>query len=329
MGNEEQTAASSTSASGLSWRLDSDAFNGELLKLFKAGGTVLVRAAMDEIARDLIAVIPNCEPERRGEVRTMLDRLASLGTAALRFHKPEVFDPLVLTYVNIYLSGFDEQDSPRRATGDAGISGPSLWLDVILRVFAIGAYAVRLEAWGAVRRLALQSLPEFPYRAAGETQFWLRHADVQASNANLLNKDKNVRKDGELISLAHRLVEADLSLRWDLPAGDVRLLNSILQFDLLALLVVCAHVGDYKKTQIYPSMAAWGVRRAEPAVLKLLEDKRVQEKLFSAPAEEKLLAGVLREVQRYAQHVNFGSWGWGGQQVRELLSRHPESQGNR
>lgn len=149
---------------------------------------------------------------------------------------------------------------------------------------------------------AQAGLPEFPYRAAGETQFWLRHAEVQASNANLLNRDKDVRKNGELISLAHRLVEVDLSLRWDLPAGDVRLLNSILQFDLLALLVVCAHVGDYKKVQIYPSMAASGIRWAEPVVLKLLEDKRVQEKLFTALVEEKLLADMLREVQGYAQH---------------------------
>lgn len=175
-----------------------------------------------------------------------------------------------------------------------------------------------------MRRPALQSLPEYPYRAAGETQFWLRLADVQASNANLFNKDKDVRKDGKLISLVHRLAEADLSLRWALPAGDVRLLNSILQFDLLALLVVCAHVGDYKKAQIYPSMAAWSIRRAETAVLKLLEDKRIQEQLFTAPVEEKLLADVLREAQRYAQHVNFGSSGWGSQHVRDLLSRNPE-----
>jgi hypothetical protein len=329
MRDENQIVTNGTPASDLTWRLEADAFNDALVDLLRGGDNVSPKVVVDEIARDLIAMIPTCEPGQRGEVEAMLNRLASLGTAALRFRKPDLFDPIVLTYLNIYLSGFDEQDSPRRATGGAGISGASLWLEVVLRIYAVGAYAVRLEAWEAVRRLALQSLPEFPYRAAGETQFWLRHADVQASNANLLNRDKDVRKDGQLTSLSHRLVEADLSLRWDLPAGDVRLLNSILQFDLLALLVVCAHVGDYKKAQIYPSMAAWGIRRAEPVVLKLLEDKRVQEKLFTAPVEEKLLADVLREVQRYAQHVNFGSWGWGSQQVRDLLSHNPEDQGNR
>ncbi len=329
MSEENETLTDGTPSSAFTWRLDPDAFNDALMNLLRRGDVVPLRAAADEIARDLIAVIPTCEPEQRKEVGAMLDRLASIGTASLRFHRPELFDSVVLTYLNIYLSGFDEQDSPRRATGGTGISGASLWLDVIIRIFAVGAYAVRLEAWEAVRRLALQILPEFPYRAAGETQSWLRHADVQALNVNLFNRDKDLRKDGELISLAHRLVEADLSLRWDLPAGDVRLLNSILHFDLLALLVVCAHVGDYRKTQIYPSMAAWGIRRAEPVVLKLLEDMRVQEKLFTAPAEEKLLADVLREVQGYARHLDFSSWGWSSQQVRDLLSRHPEERGTR
>jgi hypothetical protein len=329
MKDENQTNTEGTPASVFTWRLEADTFHDALMDLLRRGDVVLPRAAVDEIARDLIAVIPTCESGQREEVRVMLNRLASIGTAALRFHRPELFDSVVLTYLNIYLSGFDEHDSPRRATGGAGISGASLWLDVILRILAVGAYAVRLEAWEAVRRLALQILPEFPHRAAGETQSWLRHAEVQASNANLFNRDKELRKEGELISLAHRLVEADLSLRWDLPAGDVRLLNSILQFDLLALLVVCAHVGDYRKTQIYPSMAAWGLRRAEPVVLKLLEDSRVQEKLFTAPAGEKLLADVLREVQGYARHLDFSSWGWGSQQVRDLLSRHPEERGTR
>lgn len=329
MSDENQTLTDRPPASAFTWQLEPDAFNDALMNLLRRGDVVLLRAAVDEIGRDLIAVVPTCEPEQRKEVGAMLNRLASIGTAALRFHRPELFDSVVLTYLNIYLSGFDEQDSPRRVTGGAGISGASLWLDVVVRILAVGAYAVRLEAWEAVRRLALQSLPESPYRAAGETQFWLRLADVQASNANLFSKDKDLRKDGELISLAHRLVEADLSLRWDLPAGDVRLLNSILQFDLLALLVVCSHVGDYRKAEIYPSMAAWGVRRAEPVVLKFLEDRRAQEMLFTAPAEEKLLANVLREVQGYAQHVNFGSWGWGSQRVRDLLSRNPEDQANR
>jgi hypothetical protein len=329
MKDENQIIIESTPASIFTWRLEADTFNDALMDLLRRGDVVLPRAAVDEIARDLIAVIPTCESEQREEVRVMLNRLASIGTAALRFHRPELFHPVVLSYLNIYLSGFDEHDSPRRATGGAGISGASLWLDVILRILAVGAYAVRLEAWEAVRRLALQSLPEFPHRAAGETQSWLRHADVQASNANLFNRDKELRKDGELISLAHRLIEADISLRWDLPAGDVRLLNSILQFDLLTLLISCAHVGDYKKIQLYPSMAAWGIRRAEPVVLELLEDRRIQETLFTAPVEERLLADVLREVQSYARHLDYSSWGWGSQQVRDLLSRNPGEQGDR
>lgn len=329
MSDENQTLADATPASPLTWRLEAGSFNDVLMDLLRRGDAVLPRVAVDEIGRDLIALILSCEPEQREEAGAMLDRLASIGTAALRFQKPELFDSVVLTYLNIYLSGFDEHDSPRRATGGAGISGASLWLDVITRIFAVGAYAVRLEAWEAVRRLALQGLPEFPYRAAGETQFWLRHADVQALNANLFNRDKDLRKDGELISLAHRLVESDPALRWDLPAGDARLLNSILQFDLLALLAVCAHVGDYKKTQIYPGMAAWSIRRAEPAVLKLLGDKQIQEKLFTAPVEERLLADVLRGVQHYARHLDFSSWGWGSQQLRDLLTRNPEDQAGR
>ncbi len=73
-------------------------------------------------SRDLIAVIPTCKQEQREEVEVMLNRLASLGTAALRFRRPELFDPIVLTGST---SRRSRRCRPRRTTAQALPSGAS------------------------------------------------------------------------------------------------------------------------------------------------------------------------------------------------------------
>ena len=324
MNEDVQERAHDDSTAALTWRLDAVQFNKALIEVLRRRDTVLPRVAMDEISHDLIELIPGSSAEQEKDVMTMLDRLADLGASALRFNEQWLFDNFVRTSLNIYLSGFDERGNIHQGSAGEGVTGPVLWLNVVARNLAVGAYAVRLEEWAAVRKLALQSFPEIPYMTMGGGEHWLRHAITHASREGLLrSSSKKVINGSELIAIAHEVIDADPALRCDLPQRDVRLLNSILQFDLLALLVVTADLGVYDTSHVYPSMAGWGIRRAEPVVVKLLSDHHMQEGLFSRSIDEKLLSKALKEVQAYALRLNFSNeMGWSSQPVRELLSRN-------
>jgi hypothetical protein len=308
----------------LTWKLDEEVFDSTLVELLRGGDTVSPRVVVDEITCDLIALLRDYRREQAGEVETMLDRLTSLGSAFLRFDLPKLFDTFVRAAFNIYFSGFSEKGN--RLTTSDGINSSELWLLVTTRMLAIGGYAVRLENWGAVRKLALQTFPEFPYSPSGETQYWLRHAQLQGENSNLLNfTGDDVKRGGEFITLALRLTEARHSLRWDLPQTDERLLNSLTQFDLLALLIAFADARGVNHVYAYPAMAPWGLNRAEPVLVKLFSDSRIQETIFAGPADEQLIANILREIWSYGSSLGSGGRGWRSSQVREFLNRHPEN----
>jgi hypothetical protein len=317
---QERTHDNSTAA--LTWRLDALQFNEALIEVLRKRDTVLPRVAMDEISRDLIELITDWEDGKQNDLTKMLDRLAVLGAASLRFNQQWLFDSFVRTSLNIYLSGFEELRDRRRQTATKGIPEAVLWLNVVIRIFAVGAYAVRLEEWGAVRKLALQTFPEFPHRSAGDEEHWLRHATIRAAWGKLLDSSgPQLVKGGELISFAQRLIDVEPGLRPDLPQRDERLVDSIAQFDLLVLLVVSAKLGTYDTSHVYPSMAAWGLRRSEPVILKVLSDNEVLNELFCGKFDEKLLGHCLKEAQRYAYQLDFShEMGWSSSQVRSLLS---------
>ncbi len=324
MNEDVQERTQDDSAAALTWRLDAVQFNEALIEVLRKSDTVLPRVAMDEISRDLVELIVDWEDEKQNDLTKMLDRLAVLGAASLRFNRQWLFDNFVRTSLNIYLSGFEEIRDRRRQAMTRGIPGAVLWLNVVIRIFAVGAYAVRLEAWWAVRKLALQTFPEIPHASAGEQEHWLRHATIRAAWGKLLDSSgPQLVKGGELISFTQKFIDTEPALRPDLPQKDERLVDSITQFDLLVLLVVSADLGAYNSSHVYPSMAGWGIRRSEPVVLRLLADSRMRDDLFAGSFDETLAVQCLKEVQRYANELNFRyEMGWSSQQVRSLLSRN-------
>src|SRR5215210_7589321 len=111
---QERTCDDSTAV--LTWRLDTLQFNEALIEVLRKRDTVMPRVAMDAISHDLIELIPNCGAEREKDVMMMLDRLADLGAASLRFNEQWLFDNFVRTSLNIYLSGFDERGNIRQGS---------------------------------------------------------------------------------------------------------------------------------------------------------------------------------------------------------------------
>ena len=123
---------------------------------------------------------------------------------------------------------------------DRGDPAPRIWLEIIRRVYALGALAVRLKDWPAVRTLTVQLPESIDY---GYEVNWLRHAITMASRAqHLVHVDDGQADIGEP-SITSSF--ADLGTRMPVAGGDLEgdeaAFDALAQFDVLSNIVA---IGD-------------------------------------------------------------------------------------
>jgi hypothetical protein len=96
----------------------------------------------------------------------------------------------VLNCINrIYDLGISETGEPKRTLP---VKSSTVWLEIIRRVYSLGALAVRREAWKAVKSLIFQRP-----RGLIRSQYWnnwLRHALTMASRSGDLEERQKDRK---------------------------------------------------------------------------------------------------------------------------------------
>lgn len=311
----------------LTLRVDAGSFDRALLQCLRAHDRASIIVLLDEISRDAVGLLYSEAEDAREGLVTMLDRLARVAAAALRFREALLFDSCVETAFSVYMSGFDESGGSRSpAGGGRRVSSPLLWLETAKRVVALGGLAVRRRDWRAVRRLALQITEDRYSTSSGENQYWLRHAVTEASNAGIFDTQKTHREDGSLINAALSLVEGDPCLRPDLPAGDYRLLRSLLGFDMLMALVVSAEESGFNYRYVYPSFIFWNLHQVEPLLVRLLRDREMREGLFPAGIENAFMARMLRALSEAAGWRGPGWTRWSAGAVTEFLSKYPDAE---
>jgi hypothetical protein len=311
--------------SALSWQLDAETFDNSIKELIRRKDGIALRSLLDRMAKDAIELIRSDKSGSFDELRTLLTRLVCLSAYSLAFRKRKLFYATMKAAAKIYNSGFDSNGIVSSSRDGSRIK--SLWLEIGLRVIALGAPGVRIEEWEAVRYLILQMPLDAENVFNGKKTPWIRHAQIEASRANLLiDNVKNDRSGRAMLSLAHQLVEQEECLRTDLPLGDDRLLNSILQFDVLAALTAMVDAGNMSYGLWYPSFAFWYSKRSEPIVNALLTDKKLREGLLANDFDEDFLANAFRAVNEAAHHQAFTIWdGWDSNALRDFLQKHPKS----
>jgi Schlafen, AlbA_2 len=245
----------------------------------------------------------------------LLDRLACLAATLLIHNQAEWFDQVIQALVKIYALAFGEGDA-RRFGYATQISSeetpPRVWLAVIEHVFALGALAVRLGSWDAVRTLTLQ-LPK-PLAEDGYDKNWLRHALTMASRADHLQeeKDDGRRVDLSLLSLARNVVARLNCLRPDgSQPDDDSIFTDLAQFDLLSNLIAIDDVGDAEGRVFYPNFARFRQERIQPIADRLVADQDLRAELFRNG--DQILAKALFEVGSRAANEGwrfdgFESW---------------------
>ncbi|AKK27336.1 helix-turn-helix domain-containing protein [Mycobacterium sp. EPa45] len=188
-------------------------------------------------------------------------------------------------------------------------------LSTVIRLYVIGSLAVRLEAWETVSSLALRPVPSESYGADYTYSSWIRHAQVDASRADLTSG-----RNGFIISAARELIVDHSAMRPDLDniefpsdteitAHDV-LLNSLCQFDLAYCFIVYTRGTGHGKA--YPSSAAFNEDRATPVAQRIVSDADIRHRLIPGATDAEI-AHAMREVYRVAmtQSLSEGGRWWG------------------
>ncbi len=290
---------------------------------------VLAAAAIELVRRDddvpVRLLLRRAVPETRtlydahdaNGLEALLDRLACLAAVFLELGRREWFEQVVDTLVAIYGMPYDVHgligDYPPEEAA-------SLWLAVIQRVLALGALAVRLDDWLAVRYLATRQEP----RMHRVYPAWIRHALTMATRVGLLATfdDNNREIKISLLSLARELVRRLGCLRPELAEDDEQILTSLAQFDFLACLVPMTSPELVNERGFYTNFARFRGDRVVPIADRLVEDHEMRQVL--TPLDDETLAQALLEIHKMARQegLRYDGWMTYGQPVVDFIKEH-------
>ncbi|MBM2821414.1 MAG: hypothetical protein HW413_160 [Thermoleophilia bacterium] len=259
-----------------------------------------------------------------------LDKLGCLAATFLVYEQQEWFDRVVATFAQIYSIGVRDQEQARSFGFSTQINpatpAPRIWLEVIQRVFAVGALAVRLKNWPAVRTLTLQLPDRIDY---GYEVNWLRHALTMSSRAQHLDHVEDGRTLYiSLLTLARGHVERLDCMRPDgLEGEDDAIFTALAQFDVLSNIVAIGDTDSIDAKVFYTNFARFRQERVEPIVTRLLSDDLMRQALFPL-GDAKLAAALLAiATMAHAEGMRYdGFMGWGrGSPVGGFIAKHAPS----
>jgi hypothetical protein len=293
------------------------------LELLRQGDAIALRHLLnDAVARTRVLIERDDIEDGLGD---LLDKLICLATTFLEYEEHDWLGRVIGTLTKIYSMPLGEGDALRFGYAsriDPGEIAPRLWLEIIQRVFALGALAVRRGDWAAVRTLTLQR----PDRLSEYDANWLRHALTMASRAQHLQER---RADGQtveisLLSLARKDVGRLECLRPDGlgPEAD-EIITSLAQFDVVASIVAIDGAGEADGRVFYTNFARFRQARIQPIVDRLLTDQEMRRTLFTRRDDD--LAVALRTIGELAQSEAWrfdGFESWERTRVAEFIAQH-------
>jgi hypothetical protein len=249
--------------------------------------------------------IARYEPrEDHSDAFNAIDKLSIAAYEALRRENQRVFVGAIDALKTIYDSVPSLSEYSIDYSHPAERDRARYWLEIIERVFLIGAAAVRDRQWWAVRDLSLRHQdigPSFPGYSS-----WLRHATVMASRAELLVAEDQNPCGGLVLSMARELGVKLSPLRADLPEPDSRdigeaplnsdpLLNSLCQFDFAWCVVVEASSDGRDTSPYFPSCAALFQERTQPIIRMIAKSSSLRTALLPN-VPERAVAAAMRNV---------------------------------
>lgn len=260
-----------------------------------------------------------------------LDQIALIACQAVLYRQNEVYRLAIDALKRAYDAQLKTADSIPW-TGNDG-SRAQHYLDILVRILAIGALAVRQQSWNLLSDLSNRPVQEGDH----EWSSWLRHAVTMASRAGLLQDSAGHSRGGQALSLARALVAGSPVLRPDyspdtqLPPADALeqddwLLNSLCEFDLWwCILSLASQPGAREGAAYYPSCAAFHQRRSQPTLTHITTDPTVRRAAFSDTTDQVIADAILTVVTMAEdQSYQYGGW-WDGLGNDPRVTRYVEA----
>jgi len=315
LGSKAQTL-SQAPASALTWQLDEQTFLSTVTEQLRNGDTIPLTLLMNRLPAEAKTLLTS---NQGADFLTLLDRLACIGALFLSLDRLKEFSDVVATLNRIYDIGLSDTGE---GTIGLALTPSKLWLEVIRRVYALGAFAVRRENWDAVRLLIIQRP-----RGLVVGDFWnnwLRHALTMASRAGDLEEQRDGRQiELPLLSLCQQTALGNKCLAEDVD--EETLLDSLAQFDVFFNVLAISSQSRTWGEDYYPNFSRFYSRRSDPAFRRIVEDSAVRKALGIIGDEE--LASSLRKLFEVARHESFRYSGWNGvydRAVNAFLDQYPQ-----
>jgi len=303
-------------AATLTWQLDEENFIGVVTEQLRIGDVIPLSLLINRLPTEAKALLIS---DRADDLLTLLDRLICLAALFLSLDKSKEFDRAVEALNKIYDIGLSQSGEGR---SNLALKPSKLWLEIVRRVYALGALAVRREDWNAVRMLIVQR-PRGLVRGEFYNN-WLRHALTMASRAG----DFHQHQDGRQVEVPLLSLSQQTALNHPCLSEDVdeeTLLDSIVQFDVFFNVVAISSQTRTSGGDYYPNFSRFYSQRSDPAFRRIVEDSTVREALSIPDGSQ--LANLLRRLFETAHHESFRYSGWDGvfdRVVRTFLDEHPE-----
>ena len=295
--------------------MDDETLVEALIALFESGSPIRVQQFLNDAALRA----GGGDQSQRDERFRALDQITVIACQAVMYRQDDTYRLAVIALERAYRARILTANSVG-SVGN-GQERAQHYLDVLIRLMAIGSFAVRREAWELLPDLANQPVTE----GGSEWPSWLRHALTMASRANLLQANQGQSSGGQVLSLARALVVDKPTLRPDygaateLPAfeelsHDDWLLNSLCEFDLWwCIIAVANRDGDDRlSSAYYPSCAAFHQWRSHPTLKHIATEPAVRANVFGEASDE-VIANAMVIVVKMAvgQSHQYGGW-WEG-----------------
>lgn len=301
--------------------LPTDELKTAVLELLRTDDRVALLHLLKDVVPRAASAIDRDEID--SELGPLLDRLAALATLALEYEQSELFTRITRVFAEIYawpLGPHDDQRFGFSTRIDPAERGPRVFLAVIERVYGIGALAVRLRRWGAVREIAVQR----PERVDDYWPNWLRHALTMASRAGHLRENQGEREvEISLLTRAAQVVENEPELRPD-TADNETILTSLVQFDLLANLAAIDDADTTDGKAFYTNWARFREDRVLPIASRLLVDAELRRAIVRERSDAELAAAFLAVGEMaHKEGVRYnGFWGWDRTPVGQFIAQN-------
>ncbi|HVL39749.1 MAG TPA: ATP-binding protein [Fimbriimonadaceae bacterium] len=292
----------------LTWRLDSDTFLQIVIEQLRASDPIPLRLLLDSLPAEAESLLRAGSLEEYG---TLLDRIACLMILFIQLELDDLFERALRILQEIFDRTFDEHGNERQL--NPGHSPTAAQLQVILRIFAIGSYAVRKKRWHLLPKLVVGYSGRAP--DIGPDKFWtnwIRYVQTKAARLDLIDRKAADGQEIGLVSLVTSLIRSRSCLRPDVGESDEELdliLTSIIQFDALAMMAVLAYAPGDRDYPYFPHFGRYYSHRSEPVLSALVTDRDVRAAIHPG-GDEELKKDLVRALNwAHESGVRYGGGG--------------------